>query len=96
MVKQDDLDEYMDYYFVQEDANWYKPATDGRFNSKRLEARECIESDFGKDDRNLGKAIFESWAGFLLLCPDIKQRGDLIIEGDPSSMISRAVVFNVE
>lgn len=49
MVKKKDLHEYMDYYFLQQDADWYKPATDGRFVSKRIEARECQESDFGTD-----------------------------------------------
>ena len=75
MAKKDDLLEYIDPYFVQESANWYKPANDGRFKSKRVEARPCKVEDFGEDDRGLSKKIFADWAGFLLYCPDITERG---------------------
>lgn len=96
MVKKTDLNEYIDYYFIQENADWYKPVNDGRFTSTRVEARLCTKEDFGTDDRNMGEKIFNDWAGFLLLCPDLKKPDDLQVFGDPSSMVSKAVVFNID
>ena len=34
-----DLHEYIDYYFIQEEADWNKPANEGRFENRRIEAR---------------------------------------------------------
>lgn len=96
LATKSDLKEYIDYYFVQEDTNWYKPANQGRYTSKRVEARPCTKEDFGVDDRNMGEYIYNSWEGFLFVCPDIKKPDDLQVFADPSAMISKSVVFNVD
>lgn len=39
MVDQKDLNTYIDFYFLQQTANWYKPVNQGRFTYERVEAR---------------------------------------------------------
>ena len=68
MAQMNNLDQYIDYFFMENEANWHKSEDDGRFTYTRVEARPCRESDFGNDPEQ--KKAFHLWDGFLTVCPN--------------------------
>ena len=94
MRKQADLDKYIKPYFEYQVVDWYKPADDGRYINKRIEAKPCNASDFGPDKTS--HKYFKDWDydEFLLLCPDSSQKISLL--GEPAAMRSKFMNFRVD
>ena len=66
-----ELKGYLDYYFTEETTNWYEPdEPNKRYRKRRIEAHRCQPEDFVMSEDEQSKALFDSWAGFLALCPD--------------------------
>ena len=79
MKSSGELREYLDYYFTEETTNWYEPdLPNKRYRKRRIEAHRykhrctyrCKPEDFVMSEDEQSKALFESWNGFLALCPD--------------------------
>ena len=87
------LNRHIEFFYEELESNWYNPP-ETRFNLTRVPARECTAEDFGTSAN--GKKIFDSWAGFYLVCPDISETKKLGLKGDISSMISTGYKFRVE
>lgn len=62
------LDKHLSFYYVQDEADYFKEKSEW-FTSKKVPARQCTQEDFGSS--KLAKGIFDSWVGFYLICPDI-------------------------
>lgn len=81
---------------IQQDLDWYKFGTDGFKTEKTFSMHRCEQADFGDDE--LDKKFFESWTGFMILCPDMKNDLDqeLLLEGFKGSMKTSSVTFRVQ
>jgi hypothetical protein len=40
-----------------------------------------------------GKDLFDSWAGFSLICPDVSEESDFFLHGNQASMVSENFEF---
>ena len=61
----DDLFKYFNVYYEQTTNDFAKM----EFTTTKIPVRECRQSDFGTSARAI--ELFESWAGFILACPDL-------------------------
>ena len=59
------------------------------FETLRYPVKQCQEKDFGDSDK--AKELFASWAGFILVCPDIDDPNALSFQNTAADMISRSV-----
>ena len=59
------------------------------FTQERYPARACRQEDFGTSEK--AKELFESWNGFILACPDLKEGENLYFQGDPAAMYSKSL-----
>ena len=92
--KLDSLDMIKDYFtieYIQENNDWYKM----EFTQKRYPVKVCQETDFGDSEK--AKEIYATWAGFILVCPDIDDPNALSFQNTAADMISRSVTveFNM-
>ena len=59
---------YFTIYYNQNTYDFYKRV----FKTERIGVRACRQEDFGDTDKVMAKELFESWKGYILACPDIK------------------------
>ena len=68
---------YLDVAFYKLKVDWSKPNDQGRFVRERVEARQCVESDFAA---SVSEAkIYKRWKGYSLICPNLKDDDDFLI-----------------
>ena len=64
------------------------------FKELRYPVRRCHQNDFGSSTK--AKELFESWNGFILVCPDLKKEDRLKFEGDLAAMVSKSIGVKFE
>lgn len=79
------IKDYFTIEYVQEKNDWYKM----EFSTQRYPVKQCQEKDFGHSEK--AKELFASWAGFILVCPDIDDPNALSFQNTAADMISRSV-----
>ena len=102
MLDTEEIETYLEFSTVQWDSNWYLPKEQWH-NYTKIPMRKCKLADFcfSKDDESCEdderKKFFKDWTGFSTVCVD-KDHADyktLKLKGDPGSMISRKIIWNV-
>ena len=64
------------------------------YNETRYPVRACREEDFG--DTDYARRMFDTWKGYVLACPDLKNGTELWFMGDQSSLQSKYVGVKFE
>ena len=54
-----ELDRYVDIYFEEVKADWFKKEGEGRFTPTRHQAVRCEQEHFGNDE--VGKQLYAEW-----------------------------------
>ena len=70
LPKIDGVDSFKKYFtvkYLQQNNDWYKM----EFPEIEIPTKDCTQEDFGEGEDN--KKIFDSWAGFTLICPDFSK-----------------------
>jgi len=67
----EELKTYVDIYFLQVSDDYVTVAGKNTQKTKRFEARQCTQDDFGSEKWE--KAFYDSWEGFSIICPDIPE-----------------------
>ena len=49
--------------------------------------RQCEQKDFGTGEQDI--VNFNTWAGYSLICPDLKPGEGFILEGEPANNIQK-------
>ena len=66
----------IEIYYVQNNYDWYLYPDGEYLTVKEFPARQCTAEDFEDDHDDLGKGMWDSWAGFSLICPDLMDDED--------------------
>ena len=103
MLDTEGIETYFEFSAIQWDSNWYLPKEHWH-NYTKVPLRKCKLADFcfSEDDESCTdkerKKFFSDWTGFSTVCVD-KDHPDfkgLKLKGDPGSMISRKIIWNVQ
>lgn len=65
------LSAYFTAQYVQYSADWYKNLGNGEFTYTPFEVHTCSVDDFIEGENR--QELFDSWAGFYMLCPTYKK-----------------------
>lgn len=92
------LSRYLDIKFSQVDTDWHKPNDDGRFTYKEFKAKQCTVEDFTNGDETNDEAmrLYNSWEGFSLVCPDISEEQDFMLQNGPGDMVNRNMLLVIK
>ena len=78
----------MDMYFIKKKYDWYKYPDPSYVTFEEIPARQCTVDDFIDDHDEKGPELYDSWAGFSLICPDMPEDNDFYLEGNQAMMKS--------
>lgn len=103
MLDSPEIDQYFEFSAVQWDSNWYLPKAQWH-NYTKVPMRKCKLADFcfSKTDEECTdkdrKKYFSDWTGFSTICvnKDHEDYQGLKLKGDPGSMISRKIIFQIQ
>ena len=87
----------MDIQFKQTFEDWYNydPETGtGAYKDVIFPTVQCTEEHFGNTTRS--KELFDSWASFSLLCPDIKNDSSIKFYNKYGDMVTQHFTFTIE
>ena len=97
IAPKDGLDRYINFYYVQtiEDwTKWFQDPSASPYTDIYYRAIECEQSHFG--DSEDAKKLFQSWQGFLLICPDIYNQTHFHLSGKLGDNKTTHLSFRVE
>ena len=60
-------------------------------NKEPVELYKILKFEHSEQSQQEIKKIWDSWAGFVLLCPNTTGREPLKLTGDPSTMVSKSI-----
>ena len=103
MLDTEEIDQYFEFSAVQWDSNWYLPKAQWH-NYTKVPMRKCKLADFcfSKTDEECTdkhrRKYFNDWTGFSTICvnKDHEDYKGLKLKGDPGSMISRKIIFQIQ
>lgn len=78
---------------MQQTEDWTQDK-DNVYKYDNYAARDCIKEDFNEYEEDV--QIFESWAGFKLLCPDLREDSRVQLYNKLGDMYAKSFVFSIE
>ena len=77
---------------MQSSEDWYQTDNSKIYGRNATRAKQCTVADFGDEQDKID--IFESWAGFSLLCPNLEEY-DFKLQNTLGNNITKYMSFEV-